>query len=288
MVMSNLVLRFYLAARERLAVADANRWPRSLQKTKRAIRVLVERLLLPKRRVAVRVRSGLSQGLWIRARFPEEASYWQGKRETLTEQIILATVREGAVVFDVGAHIGIGTFGTARLVGKSGRVVAFDADPENIESLRDSCLLNHFEDRIRVVHAAVWSHTTNQGLLFRRGAARRSHGGVIADGHRPVMADGSILTVPSTTLDAFISSEGLAPELIKIDVEGGEHEVLRGGERLFTSRRPRILVEVHHAAALARIGDWIEQFRYSAQWNIPQEGFPRMLFAWPSESPPNP
>ena len=46
MVMSNLVLRFYLAARERLAMADANRWPRSLQKPKRAIRVLVERLSL--------------------------------------------------------------------------------------------------------------------------------------------------------------------------------------------------------------------------------------------------
>ncbi|HET9215558.1 MAG TPA: FkbM family methyltransferase [Terriglobia bacterium] len=288
MAVSKLALRLYLAAREHLAMAGAQRLPGPVRKTKRTIGLLVERFLLPRNRVSVRVQSGLAQGLWVHARFPEEASYWQGQRETMTEQIILATVHQGSVVFDVGAHIGAVTFGTARLVGEGGRVVAFDADPENVASLKDSCVLNQFEKRVRIVHAAVWSYSTNQGLPFRRGATRRSHGSVIADGHPPLMADGETITVPSTTLDAFTASEGPAPELIKIDVEGGEYEVLRGGEALFSGRRPRILVEVHHAEALAKIGRWIEQFRYSAQWSIPQEGFPRMLFAWPSESPPNP
>jgi FkbM family methyltransferase len=287
MTVSNLALRLYIAARERLATVDVQRLPGPVRRTKRTIRVLVERLL-PKQRVAVRVQSGLSQGLWVHVRFPEEASYWQGQRETMTEKIIRATVHEGSVVYDVGAHIGAVTFGVARLVGASGRVVAFDSDPENIDSLRESCGLNQFENRVRVIHAAVWSYSTNQGLPFRRGATRRSHGSVIADGHPPLMADGATITVPSTTLDAFTASEQAGPELIKIDVEGGEYEVLRGGTALFSGRRPRILVEVHHSEALEKIGRWIERFRYSAQWSVPQEGFPRMLFAWPSESPPNP
>jgi FkbM family methyltransferase len=117
----------------------------------------------------------------------------------MTDQIILAHVREGAVVFDVGAHIGVVTFGTARLVGDTGCVVAFDADPENIDSLRESCLLNHLEKRVRIVHAAVWSRCSMEGLPFRRGATRRSHGSVTVDGHQPVLADGATVTVPATT-----------------------------------------------------------------------------------------
>jgi len=279
--------RFYFALRGRLAASDKSRLPRFLQKAKRAVRVRMERFFLPKERIAVRVRSGLSHGLWIFARLPEEAAYWQGQREVTTEQTILATVREGAVVYDVGAHIGSIALGMARLVGETGRVVAFDADPENVASLREACRLNQFGKRVEVVHSAVWSRSTNDGVPFRRGATRRSHGGVAADGYRPVCADGEIVTVPSTTLDTFIAAGGFPPEFVKIDVEGGEYEVLRGGENLFTRRRPRIIVEVHHADALEKIGNWIEQFRYAAEWRVPLQGFPRMLFAWPMESRPD-
>lgn len=261
------------------------RLPCSLKKAKRAIRYVLERFLLPRRRFFVRVRSGLSQGLWIHARFPEEESYWRGKRDPFTEKAILATVHEGSVVYDVGAHIGIVSFGAARLVGEKGRVVAFDADAENIASLRSSCARNRFEQRMQVVHAAVWSHTTGEGVPFRRGERRRSHGGVAADGHEPALADGPTVKVPSTTLDAFVASNGLTPELVKIDVEGGEYEVLRGGDSLFTGVRPMIIIEVHHAQALEQVANWIERFRYTAEWSIPEQGFPRMAFAWPAESP---
>jgi FkbM family methyltransferase len=280
-----LLYRFYFALRAHLARVGG-RLPESLQGARHAIRLCLERLTFPKHRLNVRVRDGFSRGLWIRARLPEEASYWEGKRERGTQQTIQATVREGAVVYDVGAHIGVLTLGTARLVGETGRVVAFDADPENVECLRASCTLNHFEDRIRVVHSAVWSYAS-PAVSFRCGGTRTSHGGVTANGYEPVRASGATLTVPSTTLDAFVAAEGLTPELIKIDVEGGEYEVLRGGETLFTRARPRILVEVHHAAALEQISNWVKRYRYSTQWRIPAQGFPRMLFAWPSESPPD-
>ena len=58
------------------------------------------------------------------------------------------------------------------------------------------------------------------------------------------------------------------------------------GERR-SSPGPRILVEVHHAAALEQISNWVKRYRYSTQWRIPAQGFPRMLFAWPSEAPPD-
>jgi FkbM family methyltransferase len=160
------------------------------------------------------------------------------ERETATEAAILATVREGSVVYDVGAHIGSVTLGTARLAGATGRVVAFEADPDTVSSLRESCYLNDFEQRVEIIHAAVWSRSERGGILFRRGVSRPSHGGVVADGCQPVLADGPTITVPSTTLDEFVAQHGSTPELIKIDVEGAEYEVLRGGEILFGRDRP--------------------------------------------------
>jgi FkbM family methyltransferase len=244
----------------------------------------LRRAALPELRLLVRVQTGLSRGMWIRVRLPEEASYWRGEREGSAQSAISAVTSPGSVVYDVGAHIGVVTLGAARLVGKTGSVVAFDPDPENVDRLRESCALNGLEGCVRVVHAAVWSRTAIEGISFQRGGRRLSHGGVVADGYRPVAASGDTIKVPSITLDDFIASRGPSPKLVKIDVEGGEYEVLRGGRKLFQDQRPLIIVEVHHRFALDQITNWLQEFRYRAKWEIPEPGFPRILFAWPEES----
>jgi hypothetical protein len=97
------------------------------------------------------------------------------------------------------------------------------------------------------------------------------------------LGSGEVITVPAVTLDEFIAAGGPRPQLIKIDVEGGEYEVLRGGASLFASQRPLIIAEVHHQQAAEQISAWLDEYRYCSQWNIPQEGFPRRLFARPTE-----
>jgi FkbM family methyltransferase len=139
------------------------------------------------------------------------------------------------------------------------------------------------EKRLQVVHAAIWSSTARQEIGFRRGRIARSHGGVEIDEIRPVLGDGEITTVPTITLDGFVAAGGPLPHLIKIDVEGGEYEILRGGAELFRNQRPLLIVEVHHQRAAEQIAAWIEDCKYAAQWKIPQEDYPRRLFAWPLE-----
>jgi hypothetical protein len=98
-----------------------------------------------------------------------------------------------------------------------------------------------------------------------------------------VLGTGEIIIVPAVTLDDFIAAGGPVPQLIKIDVEGGEYQVLSGGPSLFASRRPLLIVEVHHQQAAEQISAWLDEYRYCSQWAIPTEGFPRCLFAWPTE-----
>jgi Methyltransferase FkbM domain len=100
-----------------------------------------------------------------------------------------------------------------------------------------------------------------------------------------VLAGGESIRVPVTTLDAFIASGNPPPQLVKIDVEGGECEVLRGGSQLFGTHRPLLIVEVHHQRACDILTTWLAEFRYSDTWKIPAENFPRYLLAWPNERP---
>ncbi|HXM22036.1 MAG TPA: FkbM family methyltransferase [Terriglobales bacterium] len=279
---SVLRYRMYFAAKD-LGVPDMlRRWPWAVRALRR-FKALIERYALPNKQVWVQAQAGLSQGMWMRLRLPEEARHWRGEHETEVQDAICAGVRPGTVVYDIGSHVGTVALGVARLVGQLGRVVAFDGDPDNTATLGESRLRNRLEARLAVVHAAVWSYTASHGIPFRRGGTRRSQGGVEANGQHPVAGTGEIISVPAVTLDDFIAAGGPVPQLVKIDVEGGEYEVLRGGTNLFASQRPLIIAEVHHQQAAELIGVWLGQYQYCAQWNIPRENFPRCMFAWPTE-----
>jgi FkbM family methyltransferase len=271
-----LLYRMYFVLSDSSVGTRLRQWKhggRGLDQLKRLIR----------RRLWVQVQSGLSRGMWMHLSLPGEGGFWRGTHEPDVQNAILAAVRPGTVVYDIGAHIGSIALGAARLAGNSGRLVAFDGDPENIVRLRDNSSRNGFEDRLQVVHAAVWSSTSSDGISFRRGRTANTHGGVEADGNCPVLGSGEMINVPAITLDNFIATGGPLPQLIKIDVEGGEYEVLRGGASLFFHQRPLIIAEIHHQRAAEQISAWLDEYKYCSQWNIPKEGFPRRLFAWPTE-----
>jgi FkbM family methyltransferase len=277
-----LLYRMFFVLKKSAAEGALHSWPGASRKLEQ-FQQLIQRFSTRTVQAWVRVQSGLSKEMWIEIAVPGEGFLWRGEHEPEVQNAISAVLRPGAVFYDVGAHVGAMALGAANMVGKSGRVVAFDAEPENAQRLRRNAARNGFEGRLRVVYAAVWSHSTQNGISFRRGATVRSQGGVEAAGNRPVLASGEIINVPAITLDDFVATGEPPPQLIKIDVEGGEYEVLRGGARLFASQRPRIIVEVHHQQAADQITAWLREYQYEARWNIPKEDFPRRLFAWPAE-----
>jgi 2-polyprenyl-3-methyl-5-hydroxy-6-metoxy-1,4-benzoquinol methylase len=103
---------------------------------------------LPKVQAWVQIQSGLSQGMWMHLTLPRETLIWRGEHEPAVQNAILAGVRPGAVVYDIGANVGIMALGAAQLVGNLGMVIAFDGDPENIERLREHSARNGLEDRL--------------------------------------------------------------------------------------------------------------------------------------------
>jgi FkbM family methyltransferase len=272
----------YLMFKKSTAEGLLRHWP-SIGRGLEELKSFIQRHLIRRAQIWVQVQSGLSQGMWLQIWIPGETGFWRGEHEPEVQNAILAAVGPGAVVYDIGAHVGTMALGTAQLVGDLGRVVAFDGDPENVERLRRNSARNRLEDRLQVVHAAVWSRTVVDGVSFRRGTTASSQGGVEADGNRPVLASGELVNVPAITLDDFVANGGPPPQLVKIDVEGGEYEVLRGGARLFADQRPLMIAEVHHHEAAEQIAAWLNEYKYEGRWKIPEEKFPRRLFAWPAE-----
>ena len=57
---------------------------------------------------------------------------------------------------------------------------------------------------------------------------------------------GGTVKVPTTTLEAFCSEQGLDRiDFIKIDIEGAEVQVLESSQHLLSQFRPRMMIEPH-------------------------------------------
>lgn len=148
---------------------------------------------------------------------------------------LMAEVRPGDIVADVGAHYGLYTVAIAQRVGPAGRVVAFEPQPDNFRVLGEQVRLNAVTDRVQPENLAL---AAEAGEMFFDDRNEQSH--------LALDAGSGTRRVPVSTLDRVFPDAAL--DLLKIDVEGFEEWVLRGAVRLLAdrARRPRtIFIEVH-------------------------------------------
>ena len=233
--------------------------------------------ILPNRPLWVQVRRGTAAGTWLKLNLASERNWWSGNHEPAVQEHLSRIVHPGTIFYDIGAHIGFFSLAAAR---SGAQVISFEADPENVTRLQMHVEKNGLSSKITFVEAAVWS-SGNRKIAFQRGWPR-SQGGVTDHGIRPVLASGSTISVNSITIDDFVAEGAAVPDILKIDVEGGEVEVLKGATGVIRAHRPKLVIEVHHRDARIGIETLLEEFSYSAVWLAPREGFPQQCFAQPT------
>jgi FkbM family methyltransferase len=162
------------------------------------------------------------------------------------DTVLLGLVREfvkpGAVVWDIGANVGLFSFAAASLAGPKGQVVALEPDAWLVQLLRRSALDQPDASApVQVVPAAVASELSIRTLCL---ANRSRAANYLAEfGTTQTGGAREEQSVVAVTLDWLL--ESLAPpSVVKIDVEGAEMEVLEGAKRLFETVRPVVLCEV--------------------------------------------
>jgi FkbM family methyltransferase len=198
----------------------------------RLVRPLVNLLLTSDAR-PITVRSGPAKGIKLVINPRREKYYWTGTYERRVQEQIALLLRPGNTFWDVGAHIGFFTLLAARVVGESGLVQAFEPFHANRARLLGALELNHA--RNVALHDCALAAESCDRMLFAHEAS--SMWTLV-----PERGEQRRIRVDCRTLDELEGELG-PPDLIKIDVEGAEIDVLRGGSRLLTERKPPLIVE---------------------------------------------
>jgi FkbM family methyltransferase len=197
----------------------------------------------PQGLVQVNVAAGELAGMRMLLDLQLEKDYWLGTYEPELLAAITDVVRPGMVAYDLGANIGYVTLMLAKMVGDEGHVYAFEALPENVKRLVSNISLNGMERRVTARLAAVASHSGQANFLVGPSIGTGKVEG--SAGREEVVYPDSI-SVQSVALDDFVYLEGnQTPDIIKMDIEGGEVLALSGMERLLTEKCPLILLELH-------------------------------------------
>ena len=158
--------------------------------------------------------------------------------------------RPGSVFVDVGAHIGYFTMLGAQLVGSRGQVHAFEPDPR---------LRPRVEEHARA-NALDWVTVNRMALLDHAGEVSLSLPDQL--GWASVSLTGGDVPVTATTLDAYVHEHGIDPaaiSFVKVDAEGVEDAVLRGGRATLAAARSVALL-VEHPPGRAENPDAIPSF----------------------------
>jgi FkbM family methyltransferase len=147
-------------------------------------------------------------------------------------------LKPGGTFVDIGSNIGLYSLIASDKVGKNGKVYAFEPTPETYQRLRNNILVNKF-DNIVSYKKAVSNKTGIEQFSI-------SLDGYDAWNSLGKPSEGKIIekiTIDTISLDDFFQMNNITNiDLIKIDVEGWEVNVLRGGENYFRSTKSAALI----------------------------------------------
>jgi FkbM family methyltransferase len=175
---------------------------------------------------------------------------WEPHTRSAMKQVL----RPGDVFFDVGAHIGTETLFGSRLVGPQGRVVSFEPAPWVLPRLVRHVEMNGAAN-VSILNVAV---AAEPGVVTLKRAAGNDGRSRVGDLSETVTAAALCQAV---TLDDVWRAMGRPDvQLVKIDVEGHEPLVLRGGAELL-KRVPHLLLEAA----------WDVEYRANASRNVLEE-----------------
>lgn len=147
----------------------------------------------------------------------------------------------GMFLLDVGAHFGIFSLAAAHF---GGRAIAVDPSPIATRMIAKQLALNNLKNSVQIIQAAVGD---KDGTLDMVSAGVYSDGYFKFDGRR---GKSELTRVKATTIDQLAGQFGV-PTHIKIDVEGHEAAVLRGGRNVLRRFAPILLVELHNEIVAA-------------------------------------
>lgn len=175
------------------------------------------------------------------------AVYVSGLYEPSTASALRKVLHDGATFIDVGANVGLFTMLASRWVGPRGTVLALEPSRRECARLRHHVDHNSL-DNVRVLQVAAGTQR-GSALLHVADAGHAGQNTLEARFVYPEVKEAYSEEVPVLAIDDAVREHHLEKvHAIKIDVEGGEHNVVAGARETIARDRPTVILEMSGAA----------------------------------------
>jgi len=177
--------------------------------------------------------------------------YLTGGRSHVSEikfaQYLIRRLEEGATMMDIGAHYGYFSLLAAEIVGVNGKILSFEPSPKTYALLRENvksypmitAVNNAMSDKagdftIYEFPNLYSEYNTYNPKPFEREKWYRNF---------PPQA----VLIPATTIDNVTKQLDFSPSIIKMDAEGSEYQILKGGQQFISKSKPIIAMRFWQA-----------------------------------------
>lgn len=188
-----------------------------------------------------------------------------GLFDIAVSELLARLIKPGATVYDVGANVGHMSLLSAFAAGPQGEVHAFEPHPDLIKYLR-----SNVEGGQGMAHRApVKTHQLALGAQVGSAQLYMSDYFDRNDGVASLVGTGPSVEVRVDTLDDFVKKGRV--DVMKVDVEGFEYEVFRGGQSVLAEHRITHILFEEHGYEDGRVFGLLREFGYrifSIGWTI--------------------
>lgn len=189
---------------------------------------------------------------------------WEKENFAVLSKVFVKSGLFGSAMtaYDVGADIGTYSLWCARTISRDGMVYAFEPSPQILPTLKKNIELNGFSN-IGVIERACADRAGSAEFLV---GAHHHTSGLHLSPHESASERTRMISVTTTTLDEFFcgSEPHQAPDIIKMDIEGGGVLALKGCAKSIDARRPFFIIESHDPGEDAAISAIVTSHEYDA------------------------
>lgn len=180
--------------------------------------------------ITPRIQVELYPWLWA-----DLCTYVIGSPEPYILAYFRSVLHPDAIVFDVGAYIGVYTFVACEIL-ETGMIYTFEPNPDSAKRIEETITRNNVT-QIQLNNSAVGDYTGTVQFSIHKTPVQSSI-------HNQTSQGG--IEIPIITLDHYCHKQEIDRiDLLKIDVEGAELMVLRGAEKMIEMVSPLMIVELH-------------------------------------------
>lgn len=159
-------------------------------------------------------------------------------------KFIKSSIKKGDTVFDIGAHKAGYLYFIKKQVGPTGQVFAFEPQSNLYNYLTKLKAVFNWEN-VTLEHLAL-SNNAGQAQLYlpTEEKGKTSSPGATISANENDANFISLEKVTTTSLDLYCAVHNIIPNFLKIDVEGNELNIFKGGIETLKKHKPKIIVEI--------------------------------------------